>query len=299
MERAYRAGLSALPGAFVPVGLHGPGPVMLDEETAHHLRVRRLELGDEIRVVDGCGMIGRGRLVALGKRAATVEVAELHHEPPPAPVRLLVPIADRERMLWLAEKSAEFGLRRWTPVRWERSRSVSPRGEGELFRAKVRARMIAALVQSGGSWLPAGDVEHDGSSFAAPAEGERAGGERAGGERAGGESAGGGAAGEGGLRLLLDADGPPLLSVLAPLLTESQQAEEPPLGVDALGVTVALGPEGGLTPEETATLVAAGYRRCALGSSILRFETAAVAALALVEAARSAARPSRDTSGRA
>lgn len=259
MERADRAELSALPGAFVATPLRAPGTVVLDDETAHHLRVRRLEAGDQIRVTDGCGTTGSGTLASLGKRGATVELEVLHHDPAPPPVRLLVPVADRDRMLWLAEKSAELGLTRWTPVRWERSRSVSPRGEGEQFRAKARARMIAALVQSGGAWLPAIDAERDGAAVIAA-----------------------GTDGAGGVHLLLDAAGPPLLGAIVPLLAAS------PSGAGGTVVTIALGPEGGLTADETSALVGAGYGRCALGRRILRFETAAVAALALVDAARGA-----------
>jgi 16S rRNA (uracil1498-N3)-methyltransferase len=58
-------------------------------------------------------------------------------------------------MLLLAEKATELGASSWRPVLWRRSRGVSPRGEGITFNGKVRARMIAALTQSGGAWLPA------------------------------------------------------------------------------------------------------------------------------------------------
>jgi 16S rRNA (uracil1498-N3)-methyltransferase len=57
-------------------------------------------------------------------------------------------------MLWLAEKCAELAVSVWQPVVFRRSSSVSPRGEGEAFRRKVQARMIGALEQSGGAWLP-------------------------------------------------------------------------------------------------------------------------------------------------
>jgi 16S rRNA (uracil1498-N3)-methyltransferase len=57
-------------------------------------------------------------------------------------------------MLWLAEKSTEVGITSWQPVLFRRSASVSPRGEGDKFRDKVRARMVGALEQSGGAWLP-------------------------------------------------------------------------------------------------------------------------------------------------
>jgi 16S rRNA (uracil1498-N3)-methyltransferase len=57
-------------------------------------------------------------------------------------------------MLWLAEKVTELGVTSWRPVVWRRSKSVSPRGEGPTFQAKVRARMTSALIQSGAGWLP-------------------------------------------------------------------------------------------------------------------------------------------------
>src|SRR2546423_6708205 len=42
----------------------------------------------------------------------------------------------------------------YTTLFRSRSRSVTPRGEGPTFQAKLKARMISALVQSGSGWLP-------------------------------------------------------------------------------------------------------------------------------------------------
>lgn len=47
------------------------------------------------------------------------------------------------------------------------------------------------------------------------------------------------------------------------------------------GLTVAIGPEGGFTPAELVTLTGAGFARVTLGPYVLRFDTAAVAALTL------------------
>jgi len=47
-------------------------------------------------------------------------------------------------------------------------------------------------------------------------------------------------------------------------------------------VTVLIGPEGGLSPRETALLEASGFRRAWLGDGVLRTETAALYALAAV-----------------
>jgi 16S rRNA (uracil1498-N3)-methyltransferase len=45
---------------------------------------------------------------------------------------------------------------------------------------------------------------------------------------------------------------------------------------------VALGPEGGLEPEERAAFIAAGWRAVSIGANVLRFETAGIAVLALL-----------------
>jgi 16S rRNA (uracil1498-N3)-methyltransferase len=59
-----------------------------------------------------------------------------------------------------------------------------------------------------------------------------------------------------------------------------------PAGLDSAPVTVVIGPEGGLTPTESDRLRAAGYHPVTLGPFTLRFETAAIAAAAVVAAAR-------------
>ncbi len=49
-------------------------------------------------------------------------------------------------------------------------------------------------------------------------------------------------------------------------------------------VSIALGPEGGFEEEEERALIAAGFEPVSLAGSVLRFETAGVAALAIVRA---------------
>jgi len=127
--------------------------VTLSDEAAHHIRVARVGIGECIALRDGAGKAAVGTLVKASKTSALIDVSEISEIPKPAPVHLLAPVADRDRMLWLAEKAMEFGVASWRPVVWRRSKSVSPRGEGSTFQTKVRARMISALLQSGGGWL--------------------------------------------------------------------------------------------------------------------------------------------------
>jgi 16S rRNA (uracil1498-N3)-methyltransferase len=132
-----------------------PGRVaVLGEAETHHVHVRRMNVGDRVRLVDGVGAVATGTVAKLTKVQALVSVERVEHVDPLPPIHLIVPIADRERMLWLAEKATELGVVSWRPALWRRSRSVSPRGEGVGFQRKVRARMMAALTQSGGAWLP-------------------------------------------------------------------------------------------------------------------------------------------------
>lgn len=215
--------------------------ISLGEAVARHMRARRLTAGSRVAVVDGIGHRAQGSITKLGSTGANIEISEVMAYLPPPTVHLLVPIADRDRMLWLGEKATELGATSWRPVLWRRSRSVKPRGEGMMFQGRLRARMVNALEQSGGAWLPQlhPDAPLDRALAALPS----------------------------GMRLVLD-----------PMATNSIAS----LTSIAAPVTIAVGPEGGLEASEVAALVAAHFQPVRLGGNILRFETAAIAALAIV-----------------
>lgn len=77
------------------------------------------------------------------------------------------------------------------------------------------------------------------------------------------------------VRLLLDEnpDSPPMFQVLPANRSVNDH------------VAVLLGPEGGWKDEERTEIIAAGWVSCSLGKTILRAETAAIAALAIIQAA--------------
>jgi 16S rRNA (uracil1498-N3)-methyltransferase len=152
VEHAGRASLATF--FFADAPLEARAQLTLGEVVARHLRARRLGTGATIALVDGQGRRATAVVVRMAKDAVGVEVNEVEEIPPMPPVHLLVPVADRDRMLWLAEKATELGITSWRPVNWRRSRSVSPRGEGPMFGARVRGKMVAALEQSGGAHLP-------------------------------------------------------------------------------------------------------------------------------------------------
>lgn len=251
---------------FVAGGPFVPGqPVTLGEDEVRHMRVRRIDVGATVALVDGQGARATGLVVRVVKRNATVEVHAASVESAPRGVHLLLPVADKERMLMLAEKATELGASSWRPVIFRRSRSVTARGEGPMFTQKVVARMTGALEQSGSAWLPMifPDATIERAIAAAPE----------------------------GLRVVLDAGAPSLARVLRDAFAVappgSAFSASPADGAEAstghVPVIVVVGPEGGIEADELDQLVAAGFVRASIGGSILRFETAAVAALGVVQ----------------
>jgi 16S rRNA (uracil1498-N3)-methyltransferase len=215
--------------------------VSLGESAAHHSGVRRLSEGDVVRVTNGHGSVGTGPISRRTRRDLVVQVQYVEKIQPQPLLELLVPVADRDRMLWLAEKSAEFGISVWQPVTFARSHSVAPRGEGKAFAAKVRSRMIAALEQSAGAWLP--EVRPE---------------------------------------LRLDAATAGVTAPMRYVLERTGGRLDPSLSPD--GAAVIFGPEGGMEDAEREQLHVAGWRPASLAPTTLRFETAGIAAVAILRA---------------
>ena len=225
----------AAPGSLV-----AGASVILDPAEAHHLRVRRAASGEEIRLLDGEGVLAQGRL-RLGSEAV-VEVETVERLARPAPLTLAVGAGDRDRFLWLVEKAAELGVTDLVPLETERTAGVASRLRGDRLE-RLRRRAREALKQCQTAWAPR---VHEPLAIAEFTASPRP-----------------------GLRWLASTGGAP-----------------PPPALDTSPITVAIGPEGGFTAAETALMERVGYRPVSLGDRVLRFETAALAAAAIVGSAR-------------
>lgn len=150
MERPDRAAVTFYAGETLSAGVS----VTLGDDAAQHARVLRIGAGEVVELRDGEGGAARGTISRLAKRSLTIEVGESWTIPGFPAVHMLVPVADRDRMLMLAEKCTELSATSWRPVMWRRSRSVGPAGDGPAFQSRLKGRMAAALTQSGGGWLP-------------------------------------------------------------------------------------------------------------------------------------------------
>ncbi len=228
--------------AFARGPFHAGAVVILEEEEAHHLRVRRLADGDAVRLVDGRGGVATGR-IALEKDVVAARIVATTNVPAPPATELLAGTGDRDRFLAVVEKATELGATRIIPLVTERGQSVGARFRLEhVDKAVQRAR--EAIKQCGAAWTPAVAPPMPVSEAVRNAPPKA-------------------------VRLLADPEGGPL-----PPLRESDP------------VQWAIGPEGGFTEAETASLRQAGFRPVALGRLVLRYDTAALAALAITQQAR-------------
>jgi len=190
---------------------------------------------------------------------SSVRLLDRLQAPPRLEVELWAPVGNKQATLWLVEKAAEFGLRRLRPVECRRSVSVADASRSRGFWAKAERRVLAAVKQSGSAWTPELDEPVALADRLAGLEGDRP-------------------------RFVLDRTGPPLAAALA-----GWSCTEP--------VVLLIGPEGGLTGEERVACERDGFRPASLGPTVLRFETAAVAALAIAAQRSLAARNETSTEG--
>ena len=232
---------------FAPPEAWSEERVRLDRDETHYLtRVLRLKAGAEVRVVDGLGREGRGRLHAVTPAAAGVLLDSLRRHVRAQPRKVLIQALIRgPRMEWLLQKATELGAD--SIVVFQARRSVVRWSGGDERHKVARWQRIVreAARQCGVPWLPVIVPPRDGLPLPGDSIPRTV------------------------LWGCLAPDARPLLNVLQDLDAESAKAE----------VGFLIGPEGDLAPEEESALRDAGAIPVSLGPLTLRAETAALYAL--------------------
>lgn len=127
------------------------GDVATVENEAHHhlFRVKRHQVGDRLRVVDGKGHARWAEVVGMDKRSARLALGEAAPANEPAPalaLELFVAPPKPERASWLVEKATEIGVVAVHFVSTDReARTV----EGSQL-ARLRRIAVSAVEQCGG-----------------------------------------------------------------------------------------------------------------------------------------------------
>lgn len=87
-------------------------PELPEEESAHAVRVLRLNEGDELFITDGKGTICKAVVSRAHPKHCEVRILETHEQPPlwPAYLHIAVsPAKSIDRMEWFVEKAVEIG----------------------------------------------------------------------------------------------------------------------------------------------------------------------------------------------
>lgn len=244
-----------MPRFYCPVELVHGAEIELPGGAARHVQVLRLQPGDAItlfhgRLEDAGPDVGGefdARITRMGRSSVRVEVGTHHaiEREAARAVHLVAGITANERMDWLVEKATELGAASITPLLAERS-VLKLKGErADKKRTHWQAIAIAACEQCGRNRVP----------LVAPAL-----------------TLGDWLAGQ-----ATDAFSERLLLSLRP-----GSAALKGRAVHAGAAVFLSGPEGGLTPGEEEAALASGFVPVGLGPRVLRAETAALAALALI-----------------
>ena len=115
-------------------------------------RAQRLGDGDAVQLTDGGGHLAAATVRLRGRATSSSSMSSVASVARQPAIHLRAPVADRDRMLWLAEKATELEVSSWQAVQFRRSASVTPRGEGAGFSTKrarsndLRARAIGWCV---------------------------------------------------------------------------------------------------------------------------------------------------------
>ncbi|WP_425616889.1 16S rRNA (uracil(1498)-N(3))-methyltransferase [Anatilimnocola sp. NA78] len=228
---------------FIEPAITGERALLSGSEVHHLAGVMRAKVGDEITLFDGSGCEFTGRIEFLKKDRCELQVIERREVSREPKVAVIVGVA-----LPKGERQ-KWLIEKLTELGVsELVPLLTTRGvvqPGEQAASRLRRGVIEASKQCGrNKLLEIGEPVTAKDWFAQMPAAE--------------------------VRLLADPAGEPLAKVALKLSTAAR-------------VFVAVGPEGGFTPEETAAAKDAGWQGVSLGRSILRIETAAIAfAAALV-----------------
>jgi 16S rRNA (uracil1498-N3)-methyltransferase len=215
------------------------------DHATHLQRVLRARIGQEFDIVTGKD-VRLGRVASIASDRVEFDLGEVLPDTPMAQITLLLAIFKFDRMEWAIEKCTELGVSAIVPL-------ISRRTDSHLAAAaKKRVERWQRIVRQAAEQ----------SRRAAPPQ------------------------------IATPIKVSEALSFTASLRIVLAESEEQTLLADALHasdgestVWLAVGPEGGWTEDEVRSFREAGWVSASLGNTILRAETAAIAATAIVTSA--------------
>ncbi|AFL88925.1 RNA methyltransferase, RsmE family [Terriglobus roseus DSM 18391] len=217
------------------------------DQASHLARVLRAQPGQIFDVVAD-GFLHRAEVTSVHEDEVVFTLHEEHEADSALPVRLLLAVFKFDHLEWGIEKATELGAARITPV-------LARRTEKHLaLAAAKRVERWRRIVREASQQSRRSDVP----TVDDPAT----------------------------LKQLLQTIDEPVKLLLAETEEENTLRAALEAAPQNSSIALAIGPEGGWTPDEMQLFVDNGWQQVTLGPRILRAETAAIAALAITSALR-------------
>ncbi|MGH8906275.1 MAG: RsmE family RNA methyltransferase [Egibacteraceae bacterium] len=227
-----------------PTQIHSDRAVLTGDDARHLAVVLRAAPGEPVSLSDGAGRCWQARVVRARRDEVILRLVDARHVPRPRPRLTVVHALPKGRKLDdVVQRLAEIGVDRLVPVHSARSSVRLGPAKAAKAAERWRAVALAAAKQSRQAWLlDVAEVGEWAKAFPAGTPGHEIHG-----------------------MCCWEESVTPLREVGVPM--------------DADEIVLAIGPEGGLCPEEVA---ATGLPEASLGPTILRTETAALVAASIV-----------------
>ena len=230
-------------------------PLLLpEEEAAHCVRVLRMKKGDPLFLTDGKGIFYRGEILSDNHKKCEVRILESIPDPAKRNCHLTIAIAPTkniDRLEWFLEKATEIGCDEIIPLACKHSeRSI-------IKTERLSKVLVSSMKQCLKSRLPKLHELTDLKTFIATAS-------------------------PNGFQKFIGHIPELSTSQFPPLNPESAHLSS--LYKKGSNVIVAIGPEGGFSPEEVDLALQNGFNAMSLGNSRLRVETAGVVACSIINA---------------
>ena len=221
------------------------GELSLPDDVVRHLQVLRLRTDDSLTLFDGIGGEWSARLVELGRRSARVHVEAFQAVERESPLLLSLAqgVSTGDRMEFTLQKGVELGIAVFQPLVTERAMLKLAGERAERKHERWNDIVRAACEQCGRNRIPEIRPLMTLAAFLAQPRADDA------------------------ARFILSPAG------------ERRLADYPA----PQAAWLLAGPEGGLSTQEEAAAMAAGWEPLRLGPRVLRTETAALAAAAAMQ----------------
>ena len=240
-----------MPQFYLPGPWESQKPAILTPELVHHLRVRRIQIGESFPLFDGKGQVAKAELLSLTGKTGLAQLSDIHvdtHREAPYAITLAQGLAGGDKMDWIIEKVVETGAQIIAPLQCERS-IVKLTRSSDQDRAQKRLSHWQGIIQAA--------CEQCDRTVLAQLEP---------------------------IQTFADylkvSPKPTLKLLLSPDATKSMYSVL--MDNEPQDIVLMIGPEGGHTPEEETQAKAAGYQIVSLGERVLRTETAGVVAVTAV-----------------